>query len=396
MPNLLTRLFKKRTPVIERAVLLSGSTPILTPFSGNAYANDIYRGAVDAIARNAAKLRGTHIIKTDTGRKDGDENTKRLLQVRSNPYTSAFDMLYRMTTHYYLYNNAFAYLQKNDKGDLIGIYPLRASNVEFMSDSGGELYAKFYFNSGNEYVLPYSDIVHLRRNYNDNDLFGDSNTAIIPALELAHAQNEGMISAIKSSATIRGVLKFTQVLAPEKLKEEKERFIQDYLQVNNSGGVIVTDSKMEYSDIKSEPYIIDEKQQQAVKDKIFAYLGISEKIVTSQYNEDEWAAFYESVIEPIAIQLSLEFTEKIFTQREQAFGNSILFEANRLQFASARTKTELIKELAPMKLLTRNQALEILNLPSVPDGDEYIQSLNYVNAKIADEYQLGGIKNERT
>ncbi|MDR1703178.1 MAG: hypothetical protein LBS19_00620 [Clostridiales bacterium] len=42
-----------------------------------------------------------------------------------------------------------------------------------------------------------------------------------------------------------------------------------------------------------------------------------------------------------------------------------------------------------MKLLTRNQALDILNLPRVSDGDEYIQSLNYIDASIADRYQLG-------
>jgi hypothetical protein len=33
--------------------------------------------------------------------------------------------------------------------------------------------------------------------------------------------------------------------------------------------------------------------------------------------------------------------------------------------------------------------LEILNLPSIPDGDEYIQSLNYISGRIADRYQLG-------
>ena len=46
----------------------------------------------------------------------------------------------------------------------------------------------------------------------------------------------------------------------------------------------------------------------------------------------------------------------------------------------------------PMGLLTVNQALEILNLPSVPDGDRRIQSLNYVDADKAEEYQLARAK----
>jgi len=64
-------------------------------------------------------------------------------------------------------------------------------------------------------------------------------------------------------------------------------------------------------------------------------------------------------------------------------------EANRLQYASARTKIELIRVLAPLKLLTRNEAREIMNLPGVEGGDEFMQSLNNVSDNIADMYQMG-------
>ena len=65
-----------------------------------------------------------------------------------------------------------------------------------------------------------------------------------------------------------------------------------------------------------------------------------------------------------------------------------MFESGRLQFSSNATKVSLIKELMPMGLLSINQALEILNLPSVENGDQRLQSLNYVNADKADQYQL--------
>ena len=84
----------------------------------------------------------------------------------------------------------------------------------------------------------------------------------------------------------------------------------------------------------------------------------------------------------------MEFTAKIFTDREQAFGNSILFESGRLQFSSNKTKVELIKELMPLGLLTVNQALEILNMPSIEGGNRRIQTLNVVDADRATEYQL--------
>lgn len=391
MAGIFERLFKRtKEPVkTERAELLSTSTAVFTPWSGDAYSNDIYRAAVDAIARNAAKLKGSHVIHYPD-RNEIAKNSKlnRLLQVQPNPYMSAFDMLYKMVTHYFLYNNAFAYLQKDDRGQITGIYPLRALHVDFLADPNNELYCKFLFANSREVILPYVDIIHLRRNFNNNDLLGEPNTALAPALELAHTQNEGHINAIKSSANIRGILKFTQIMAPEKLKEEKERFINDYLSIANDGGVVATDQKMEYQPIELKPAIIDDKQIRAIKTKIYDYLGISEAIVNSSYTEDQWAAFYESTLEPIAVQMSLEFTRKIFNEREQAFGNSIIFEANRLQFASNATKAELITNLLPMGILSINEAREILNLPSIDDGHKYIQSLNYVNKDIADQYQL--------
>lgn len=398
LASFLSKIFKsKKVPTnAERAEVMNGSQAIFTPFSGDAYESDIYRAAVDAIARNAAKLKPTHVVTISGQRKYGDSQLNRILQVKPNPYMTCYDMIYKLATHYYLYNNAFAYLQKDDRGYLTGIYPLRPLQMEYVTDPSGELYCKFYFMGGREFILPYTEVFTIRRHFNSNDLLGDTNTAIIPTLDLAHTQSEGLENSIKSNATIRGLLKYNQVLSPENLKKEKEAFINDYLSVSNSGGIAALDSKMDYVPLELNPTAIDDKQLQAVKQKIYDYLGISENIVNSTYNENEWAAFYESVIEPLAVQFSLELTDKIFTAREQAFGNSILLEANRLQFASNSTKTNILKELMPLGLFTINQALEILNLPAVEDGDRRLQTLNVVNAQIADQYQLGKEKETKS
>lgn len=391
MASIFQRIFHKTSPPAggaERAEILGGGNSF-SAWSGDAYSNDVYRGAVDAIARNAAKLKGSHVISyRDNNHAEGDCKLNRLLQIEPNPYMSAFDMFYKLITHYFLYNNAFAFLQKDERGQLSGVFPLNPVHAEFLSDNGAALYCRFIFSGGRDVILPYSDILHIRRNFNGNDLLGDPNTALSPTLQLAHTQNEGIISAIKSGASIRGILKRAQIASVEKLKEIQENFIKDYFNITNNGGIAVIDNNSEYIPLDNKPYAIDEKQMQAVKTKIYTYLGVSEAVVSSSYTEDQWAAFYESTLEPLAVQLSLEFTRKIFNERERAFGNSILFESGRLQFSSNATKLNMIRELMPMGLFTINQALEILNLPSIPDGGKRIQSLNYVDADKAELYQL--------
>lgn len=386
---------RKKGRQLARAELLNGQTVAFTAWNGNAYANDVARSAIDSIARNISKLKGRHIVVYGDVRKPGtDTRLNRILQVQPNQYMNASDLLYKLATHYYLFNNAFAYIDKDERGNVVAVYPITCTNADFFSDASGEIFVQFRFKNGNTVVLPYADIVHLRRNYNSDELLGDDNGALYPALELAHTQNQGIVNGIKNGATIRGMLKYSNVLAPEVLKADKERFISDYLDVSNNGGIVATDSKAEFVPLENKPVNIDADQMKATATKIYDYLGISEKIVNSTYNEDEWGAFYESVIEPFAILLSLEFTRKIFNAREQAYGNQIVFDSGRVIYSNNQTRLNMIKELVPYGLLTVNEAREILNLAPVEDGDKRLQTLNVVQADKANEYQLDGNNND--
>lgn len=386
--SIFDKIFRRERSVTSSQVI--EETQSFSAFTGDAYSNDIFREGVDAIARNAGKLKGSHVIKyRDHDREEGDCKINRLLQVRPNPYMSAYDFIYKLVTRLYLYNNSFAYIDRDQRGSVVGLYPITASHVDLLSDQNGRLYCGFLLRSGRQIVLPYEDIIHLRRFFNDDDILGADNFAIVPGLELAQTQNEGLVNGIKSGASIRGILKFTQIMSPEKLKAEKDAFITDYLEIGNDGGVVATDQKMDYQPIESKPIVLNADQTKAIRDKVFSYLGVTEAIVSSSYTEDQFSAFYESTIEPIATALSQEMTAKIFSEREQAFGNEIIFESGRLQFTSNSTKVNLIAQLVPLGLLTINQALEILNLPGVADGDRRLQALNMIDADQASKYQIG-------
>lgn len=389
--SIFDRIFNRQTTAQKTKMI--EETASFSIYSGDAYSSDVYREGVDAIARNAGKLKGSHVIKyKDHDRVDGDCQLNRLLQIRPNPFMSAYDFTYKLVTRLFLYNNAFAFIDRDDRGVVRGLYPITASHVDLLADQNGDLFCQFTIRNGRQITLSYRDVIHLRRFFNDDEILGADNSAIVPGLELAQTQNDGIIAGIKSGASIRGILKFTQIMSPSKLKEERDAFVSDYLEIGNDGGVVATDQKMDYQPIESKPIILDADQTKAIRSKIFSYLGVTEEIVSSSYTEDQFASFYESTIEPIATALSQEMTAKLFTEREQSFGNEIIFESGRLQFTSNSTKVNLIAQLMPMGLLTINQALEILNLPGVSDGDRRLQALNMIDADQANKYQIGDKK----
>jgi len=367
--------------------MLSGYTPIFTPWQGKPYAADVVRAAVDAIARNAAKLRAKHIRRVDDKIIPVGGQIERLLTVRPNPNMNAYDFLYRLITTLMIENNAWAY-PVWDGFNLVAIWPINCTMAEFLEDDSKSIYVKFRFANGESVVLPYADIIHLRRHYYNNDLIGEKNDPINSVLSAIHTTNEGLAQAVKTSANIRGILKFQGLLKPEDIKANRDRFVAEYMTMQNTGGIAALDSKAEYQPIEIEPKMINAAQMKELRDAVFRYFGVNENIVMGQYTEDEYEAFYESVLEPLAIQLSLEFTSKLFTERERGFGNEIIFESNRLQYASMKTKLNL-KEMVDRGAMTPNEWREALNLAPIEGGDIPLRRLDMIDATKANEYQLG-------
>jgi HK97 family phage portal protein len=388
--SLLQKIFgaiRERT-TLSRLQILSGYTPVFTPWSGNPYEADVVRAAVDAIARNAAKLKAKHIRRVDGQIIPVGGQIERLLQIRPNPLMSAYDFLYKLVTTLLIDNNAFAY-PVWEGPNLVAIWPINCTAAEFLEDDSGMVFVKFHFGGAQSVILPYDEVIHLRRHFYKNDLTGETNTPINSTLEAIHTANEGIAQAVKTSAHLRGILKYAGMLKESDIKANRDRFVAEYLSVQNNGGVAALDGKADYIELKNQPMMVNAPQMKELRDAIFRYYGVNENIVMGKYTEDEWNAFYESTIEPLAVQMSLEFTSKLFTERERGFGNEIIFEANRLQYASVSTKLAL-REMVDRGALTPNEWREAFNLAPVEGGDRPIRRLD---TRPTDETDQGGDDN---
>lgn len=375
---------------------MNGFTPVFSHFGDDPYTSDVVRSAIHVIASNAAKLKPKHIRRLNNDVTHVNGQLEKLLTVRPNEFMSAYDFIYKVVTQRELYNNVFVYIKWDQATKQVtGFYPVDMSSMELV-EAQDILFIKFQFPNGKKLTAPYSDFIHLRKFYNRNDMFGESNSkALLPTLDLIHTTDEGISNAVKSSAFLRGLIKFTNsMLKPEDIRKQRDSFVKDYMDVSNNGGIAALDAKAEYQELKNDPKMVDDKQMSFIEEKVYKYFNVNKNIIMSTYSEDQWDAFYENVIEPIAIQLSLEFTYKLFTDREQGFGNEIIFEANRLQYASTKTKVILLKELMPLGIFNKNEGRQVFNMGPIEGGEKYIQTLNVVNALNADKYQLGLNKNQ--
>lgn len=363
----LTNLFRQKTKQPQAIIEINNT---FSSFSGTAYGNAAFCAAVDAIGRHTAKLQAH----------SADTQLESLLNNAPNAYMSGYDLLYKTAAAYFTNNNAFLLLARDDTGHVSAVYPFTPQSVEFTPGTDGAIYLECLFADGRKATFPYMDIVHLRRHFLTNDLLGDGNAPLLPLLDTAETLTQGIAASVKNGTSIRGVLKFTSLVNPAQVKTEKEQFVADYFNPYNSGGVAATDQRFDFVPTNVTPYSIPQEQIEAVNRQIYDYLGVNGKIISGSYNENEFSAFYESVVEPFALQLSKEMKLKC--------GAEIMFTAERMEFSSAATKIKLLHEAAPLGLITVNEARHLLALPPVEDGDRRLQSLNYVSAEKADAYQL--------
>ena len=95
------------------------------------------------------------------------------------------------------------------------------------------------------------------------------------------------------------------MLKPEDVKAMRDQFVQDFVSHSDKAGIGGLDATTDFIPVKIEPTTASPEQTKEIDKKILSYFGISDGIVQSNYTEDEWNAFYESVLEPILLQMTL-------------------------------------------------------------------------------------------
>ncbi len=381
---------QKQKVTQTRLELLNNYNAEFTTLGNNTYDSKVARQCIDRIATHCAKLIPKHIQDSISNCIKGDINF--LLQNMPNPIMTKFDFIYKVISMLYTDSNAFVYIAKNKEGMITGFYPVLASNYNLLQDSQNNIYLEFKFINGKKYILSYLELIHLRLFYNRHDIFGTNNKVLKTDIDTAHTASEGIKNAIKTSSNLKGILKYENAMLKDKdLKASKEAFVNDFLNLENESGIAAMDAKADFKEVNLKPITLDKEQLEQVNYNIFDYFGISESIVRNNFTEEEWNAFYEGVIEPRAIQMSDAFTNKVFSIKARKEGHKIVFTANRLQYASLKTKILLLKEAGDRAMLKVDEGREIIDLPPIggEEGNKIIQSLNYIDGRIANNYQGG-------
>lgn len=358
--------------------MINGYMPVFRRFNGSIYESDLVRSAINAIAVNVGKLQVTI---------QGAAQPALQTKLRRNPneVQTWSQFLARLSTILYVNNTAFIVPAIDQYGDTTGIYTILPERCEVVGYKRGKEvipYLRYKYRWGETAAIELEKVGIMTRFQYKDDLFGEPNGALLPTMELISIQNQGIREGVKSSASFRFMARMSNFVKPEDLKKERLRFSEANLSRDAEGGGLLLFPN-QYADIKqidSKPFVVDADQERLIEKNVYNYFGVNEDVIQSKAYGDAWSAFYESVIEPFAIQFSEVLTKMLFTAREQAQGSRITATANRLQYMTNKDKLDVSAQMLDRGLMTRNEIREIWNLPPVDGGDEMLVRAEYVNA----------------
>lgn len=352
---------------------LTAYKPHFSTWNGELYESELVRSAIDARARHISKLKfeifGAAQPKLQTR-----------LRLQPNSWQTWSQFLYRASTILDMENTLVIVPVRNEFDEVTGYYPIIPKKCEVV-DVDGEPWLRYTFKDGSKAAERFGDCVVLTKFQFRSDFFGSKNNALDPTMKLIHVQNQGIEEAVKNGASFRFMARMNNFASTEDLKNERLRFNETNLKSDEEGGLLLFPNT--YADIRqidSKPYTISDAENANITRAVYNYFAVNEDILQSKAFGDAWAAFYESVIEQFAIQLSEAMTKTIFTDRERASGSYIILTSNRLQYMSTNDKLQVSSQMADRGILTLNEIREIWNMSPINGGDVRIIRGEYYKA----------------
>lgn len=351
--------------------------PSFTTWQGGLYEAELTRSIIESGADHASKLKP----EISGG---AQPNAARALRHAPNPWMTTPQFIKRVWTMLQV-NDTALIVPLGDGNEVTGYYPVLPSQCEAY-DVGGELWLNLRFPTGDTVLVEWSRVGVMTRHQYQSDLFGDGTNVLKPTLELMHAQAEAEQTAIRQGAAIRFIGKLSQN-RNEKDADTARKSFNSQLSADNAGGIAVYDKL--FSDVQQitpTSYTVDAAQMERIEKSAYRFFGSNEDIVMNRADKDTFNSYYEGRIEPFAVQLGFVMTDMTFTPNEIAHGNSIMFSANRLEFASNTTKLNVSVALFDRGIWCGNQVADVFQSAHYDGGERHVIRGEYIDLALISEH----------
>ena len=340
---------------------LTAYKPVFHTWQGSIYESELIRASINARARHISKLKfeSTGSVKIGLQAK---------LKQGPNQWQTWPQFLARTSTILDIHNTAFIVPVKDKNLVTTGYFTVLPDRCEVL-EYKDEPWLRYRFHNNQIAAVRMSECVVLTQSQYKRDFFGETNAALEPTIKMLDLNKQGVEEAIKNGATFRFWAKMNNFTMDTDLKKEAQRFGSLAFSGESDGMLLFPNTYTDIHQYDNKPYTVDADQMKQIQTNVYNYFGVNEDVLQNKAYGDSWSAFYEGCVEVFAVALSDGMTKAMYTERERAAGNEVMFTANRLQYMSNADKLAVAAQLTDRGIFSINEAREVFNLAPVDGGD---------------------------
>lgn len=353
---------------------LTAYQPHFTTWQGGLYESALVRAAIDTRARHISKLR----VEIQGAAKP---TLQTKLKLKPNNWQTWSQFLYRTSTILDMHNTVVIVPVYDDLMNPVGYTPVLPNRCDIV-EKDGIPYLRYEFRDGQKAADYLKECAIITRFQYKNDFFGETNHALHPTMQMVHLNDESVQEAVKNGATYRFMARVNNFSFSEDLANERKRFneVNFKTEEGNNGLLLFPNTYSDIKQINQTAFTVPKEELAEIRTTVYNYFAVNENVLQAKAYGDSWAAFYEGVVEPFAIQFSETMTQAMFSDRERAQGSLIMATSNRLQYMTTQEKLNVCADLLDRGMLSLNEAREVWNLPPIEGGDAHIIRGEYYNA----------------
>lgn len=378
---------------------------LFSSFGVDIHKSDMVKTAIHRVCEEVSKCNIKSVIERQNPHRievtDDDINT--VLAARVNPLCALKDFLYKIAYLTIVNKNCFIYWAYNEvpiagtnsvRRETRGFYPIENATVK-LYHAGDEMRIELQSANG-ELTLdcPYADIIHIRYDYGSNAYFGGGASGggeykdLLGNLQTLHVIKESIPKSLEASLSLKGILSMKTVADVDKKTLSRDEFEQHLF--DSKYGIVATDYESDFTPININATDIPTNILSFLRDEILSPFGVSLPIFLGKYTDSEYTAFYQTAVEGLLMSIAESMKVTLFTPRQLAYGHTIKFYDKLVQSLSFERRQQIAELTKDDALLSRDERRELLGYE--PDGQPTRVSLNYINATLADKYQMQAIK----
>ena len=346
--------------------------------------------------------------------KDNDNNkilnheALQKLKFSPNPFMTSTPMMTLLECWRNHHGNAYAYLSYDNRGNLVGIYPLHPQRVRIWIDnakifSGKEDLYYEYNKDGKIYLFQKDEVLHLKGGLSKDGIVGMSvRETLATTLNGTKASQKYLNNLYDRGLTSKAILRYTGDLNKDLQKKMLEAIEEFISTENNPTGILPLPPGMDIVplDLKlTDSQFFELKKYNALQ--IAAAFGVKPNHLNdydkSSYSNSEMQnlTFYIDTLLYILTLYEEEFNLKLLTESERLKGLHFEFNVASILKGDLKTQAECLTKYVQSGIYTINEARKMAGLTAIDGGDVIVMNGSYVPLeKLGIAYEKGGAKSE--